>query len=445
MQNKLVDRAVNQAIKLLVILGFITLPYTHFKWMPDLGTTRPVSAVFFALAFGLVFLQVLLENGLNLKAWLHWPKTWDNWPMLRWWVGLIGLGILSAAITPLYGLPIQALTRLLGYFAIFITLFMAAYSLPRYGIQSIARWILYGYLPIMVYAVIEVAGILGQAWATQFVLWFRRELIVPFNYGGRISLMATEPSFVGFQLLLLAFLLPYVPQKWLRWCGWVLVIISLVFTQSGTILALAGVYLVLWWLFSRSRRFLRGLALGTTGLGSVALLANWLILAVSQTINRLVGALFSVDRLQNMTISGQIRLNYVLNLVYAIWETKGLGLGIGQYGYFWKEIYLRHIDYTQFDPTGEMARALTTNGDYMKPWSVLLGIGVDLGIVGLVLLVGFLWDVYRVLSEPRHRALFFACLVALAGAYPIVTPHVWLALGLMAGIGIMKIQERVTG
>ena len=61
---------------------------------------------------------------------------------------------------------------------------------------------------------------------------------------------------------------------------------------------------------------------------------------------------------------------------------------------------------------------------------------VDLGLVGLGLLLGFFWEVYRALAAPRHRALFFACLAALVGAYPIVTPHVWLALALMAGLGL---------
>jgi hypothetical protein len=132
-----------------------------------------------------------------------------------------------------------------------------------------------------------------------------------------------------------------------------------------------------------------------------------------------------------------------MNLVYAMIETHGLGLGIGQYGYFWRDIYLRHIDYTRFDRYGEVQRALFIPGAYMKPWSVILGIGVDLGLIGLALLLGFFWQVYRALSGPRLRALFFACLVGLAGAYPIVTPHIWLALGLMAALGTSQKVEKI--
>ena len=430
------DTLLTRPIRWLVLLGFLSLPYTHLKWMPDLGTTRPISTVFFALAFGLVMLQGVGSNALNLKKWFQWPIGWDNWPMLRWWVWLIGLGILSAAITPFYGLPAQALIRLLGYLAIFITLFIAAYSLPRYGIQSIARWTVWGYLPVLAYALVEALAIRNVPWALQFILWFRDQFLFTFPWGGRLALLTTEPSFVGFQALLLALLLPFVREKWLRWCGWALIAICLVFSASGTLFVMSAVYLGLWLLFSMRRQVLTRLTAAVSGLGLAALAANWLIPQVPLLVNNLVGKVLLVKRMANMSISSQIRLHYVLNLVYAIQETRGLGLGIGQYGYFWKAIYLRHIDYRQFDPTGEMAKALTQPGEYMKPWSVLLGVGVDLGLLGLGLLAGFLWQVYRQLAEPRCRALFFACLAGLAGAYPIVTPHLWLALALMAGLGL---------
>ena len=339
----------------------------------------------------------------------------------------------------------QALIRLLGYFAIFVTLFMAAYSLPRFGIHSIARWTLVGYLPVLVYSIFEALGTLKISWAYHFILWFRAEFLVSFPWGVRLALFTTEPSFVGFQILLIAFLLPFVAARWLRWTGIALILMSVVFSQSGTIYVLAAVVLILWGLFSLNRRTLSRLAATVLGLGGAAVLANALLPVVQPTIFKLAVSLFSFERLENMMISFQIRFHYILNILYAIIDTKGLGLGIGQYGYFWKEIYLKYIDYRQFDPGDEMARALTVPGEYMKPWSVILGIGVDLGLIGLGLLIGFFWQLYRCLNEPRQRAFFFACLVALAGAYPIITPHVWLALGLMAGIGLEQRRGKPAG
>ena len=418
------------------MLGFLTLPYTHFKFMPDLGLTRPVSAIFFALAFGMVGLQGLATNRLNLRAWFFWPRSWNNWPILRWWLYLIGLGIISAAITPFYGLPKEAFTRLLGYFAIFTTLFMAAYSLPRFGIKNLARWVGLGYLPVMIYALVEIAAILGQASAIQWILWFRANFIVPFSWGDRLALLTTEPSFVGYQALFLVMILPYITAKWLRWCCMGLVLACVIFTLSGTIVIMVAIYLGLWFLFSLKRRLLTRLTLAVSSAGSLTLLAFFFIAPIQQAVNNLTNALFSIERLKTMNISFQIRFHYLLNLVYAIGDSHGLGLGIGQYGYFWKDIYLRHIDYQKFDLRGEVNRALTVPGDYMKPWSVILGVGVDLGVAGLALLIAFFYQVYRQLAEPRYRAMFFACLVGLAGAYPIVTPHLWLALAFMAGLGL---------
>jgi len=155
-------KRLDTAIKWLIAVGFITLPYTHVKWIPDLGTTRPVSAFFFAAAFGLVMLRGVVANRGNPKGILHWMRGGDNWPMLRWWVGLIVLGVLSTIATFFYGLPVQAFLRLLGYVAILVTLFIGAYSLPRFGIRAIARFIMLGYLPVLVYAVIEVLSLRGM-------------------------------------------------------------------------------------------------------------------------------------------------------------------------------------------------------------------------------------------------------------------------------------------
>ena len=191
----------------------------------------------------------------------------------------------------------------------------------------------------------------------------------------------------------------------------------------------------------RSRRMLARITWGTTGVGALALLVTWLVPWVQQAADQMVVKFFAVERVTSMGFSFLVRFNYILKLVYALVESRGLGLGIEQYGYFWKDIYLRHIDYQPFDRGGEVQRALTIPGDYMKPWSVILGVGVDLGLLGMALLAGFFVQLYRQLAGPRQRGMFFACLVGLAGAYPIVTPHLWLVLILMTGSGARSAKE----
>jgi hypothetical protein len=430
-----VNKKLDSAIKWLIVVGFITLPYTHIKWVPDLGTTRPVCLFFFAAAFGLVMLKGGIGNWSNPKDFLQYMRGWDNWPILRWWVALLILGVLSAFATLFYGLPVQAFIRLLGYFAIFVSLFIGAYSLRNFGMSAIARFIMLGYLPVLIYAIIEALSIQGISWAWMVVSWVRNNLIVPFGYSGRLTLLATEPSFLAFQLVLLLLVLPFVTERWLRWCGWLLVAICLVYSKSATVLGLAIIYIILWGLFSLRRPALAWLTGITVGVMGAIMLVTWLVPASYDVSNStaIVENLFKHTRLNGWIISGFIRLSYIMSLFYAILDSHGLGLGIGQYGLFWKDIYLRHINYQAFDIFGEVAGTLASPV-YMKPWSAILGVGVDLGLVGLALLGGFFWQVYRSLARPRHRALFLTCLVALFSAYPIVTPHIWLSLALMAGL-----------
>jgi hypothetical protein len=437
------NKRLDAVIKCLIVVGFFTLPYTHIKWVPDLGTTRPVSLFFFTAAFGLVMLRGVVANYRTPKRFIQWMWGWDDWPMLRWWVGLLILGGLSAFATFFYGLPVQAFIRLLGYFAIFVTLFIGAYSLGRFGINAIARWIMLGYLPVLVYALIEVLSIQGNAWAWMVVSWVRNNFIVPFGYSGRLTLLSTEPSFLAFQLVLFLLVLPFVTEKWLRWCGWLLVAICLVYSKSATVLGLSIIYIMLWGLFSLRRAALAWVTGIVVGVIGAIVLFTWLVPAFYELSNStaIVENIFKHSRLNGWILSGSIRLSYILNLFYAILDTHGLGLGIGQYGLFWKDIYLRHINYRAFDITGEVAYTLASPG-YMKPWSAILGVGVDLGLAGLVLLGGFFWQVYRSLASPRHRAFFLTCLVALFSPYPIVTPHIWLALALMAGVSSISKMEK---
>ena len=212
------------------------------------------------------------------------------------------------------------------------------------------------------------------------VSWVRNNFIVPFGYGNRLTLLATEPSFVAFQLILLVVVLPYVSERWLRWSGWALVAICLVYAKSATVLGLTIIYLSLWGLFSLRRPILAWLTGVVTGVIGAGILANWSVPAFSNMLTSVRSTLLENGRFLGWINSGSIRLSYIMNLLYTILDTHGIGLGIGQYGLFWKDIYLRHINYQAFDWTGEVAAALAAPLSmlYMKPWSVILGVGAVL-------------------------------------------------------------------
>jgi hypothetical protein len=450
-------------LKGLIVLGWLTLPYTHLRWLPNFGLTRPLTAILFTGALGMLVLRGVV---------MHWAAIWKRtaprflidrlaelpggWRLLRWWLALFALGVISAALTPLYGNFIQALNRLLSYTIILAYVAVALFSLKTYGIRSLARWIAAGYLPVLLYGAVEALAIGGMSWALGVVAWVRGNLLVSHPWVGRLALFTTEPSFASFHLVLLGVIFPYLragaPKKkiphrngeWLEglWV-WVLrgvvlgvSLLTIVFSTSGTLFVMLAGWIGSWLLLGLPRRWLVRLA-GAAALLALAGGVAWLVVpGLADQAGDLWLALWSTRRMNDMRLSITIRGAYIASVIWAIIETRGLGLGIGQYGYFWREIYLRHIDYRAFDVTGEVGRMLASTG-YMRPWSVIFGLGADLGLVGMALFGGFIantWQACRGAGASAYgRALIIAGLLALVGTYPIVTPHVWLALALLGG------------
>jgi hypothetical protein len=437
---------MHRLIRVLLITALVLLPFSHLRWLPNFGTTRPISSVFFVLVLGLI----TLTEGISWirQGKLQLKRFWEGWlalpgaPILVPWLILILLGILSAALTPFYGNFLQALNRLLGYVIIFATLYcgLAAYKLL--GMPAVARWISLGYLPVLLYAIIEAAATQEVGWALQVVQSVRGAIVVEYPWIHRISLLATEPSFVGFQLLLLIALLPFLQSRLLRITNLLIILIAAVFSQSLNVLLGLGIYLAFLLFFQLSLRVRLWLTAG--GVVSASLLSTWVKFwapfQISPAALEELSAAWNIPRLALIPKSFAIRVAHLLNLIHTLIDTRGLGLGIGQYGVFWKEIFLRHFDPNVVDDTGEIARALASE-EYGRPWSVIFGIGADLGILGMALLMAFFYRIWRSLHSPHSRGIFFASLFALLGAYPIVTPHAWLALALLTASAAPEIQE----
>lgn len=430
----------NTLIRWLLVGGLLTLPYTHLRWLPNLGTTRPLSALPLALAAGLITLSNIPWSEFALRD----PKKWGillrpfqalpGWAFLRWWLALIALGALSALITPFYGSFFQALNRLFGYTVIFVFLFCGLYAGQHLGLEKVSKWVGLGYLPVLGYAFIEAAATRGAPWAGKIVLFMRQWVIVDYRWLNRMSLFATEPSFIGFQVLLLIALFPFLKSRLLRLSTLALFGLIFVFTSSGMVLALVSIYLLALLVQSLPRRWLVWGILTLEILALLGVMVYALSPAMQAAGQELVGAMLANERIYNFFASSAIRSSYTRNLIYTLIETRGLGLGIGQYGMFWKEIYLRHVDYHAIDVRGEITQTLNSS-EYMRPWSVVLGIGVDLGLVGLAIFLYFYYLILRACESRHGRAIATASFFALMGAYPIVTPHIWLGLALLANAG----------
>jgi hypothetical protein len=433
---KYLNRKTNSSfIKFLIKAGLVFLPYSHFKWLPDLGTTRPLSSVIFVITFGFAFIYYAFQEKFHPVRTIqsfyyeHLVKL-PGWHALKFWLVLIGLGTLSALITPFYGNFFQALNRLLGYWIIFGMLYCGYYAIQVLGIHRTSWWIGVGYIPVLMYAVIESLAILNFAPALSLVLFIRRWLIVDFLWVHRLALFTTEPSFIAFQLLLLVAIVPFLANKFLRISTILLVALGIIFSKSGTVIVIFSSYLVFWILFSLKRSILVKLTLGLCILVLLFGIAVAALPGLRSNLQQVSTSAMKVERLRGMYFSSLIRSSYTRNLIYALIETRGLGLGIGQYGQFWKDIYLRHIDYHAFDILGEVTNQLNSS-EYMRPWSVILGIGSDLGILGMIVLGFFFYFSFKPVFSPHGRAVILAGIIAMLGAYPIVTPHVWLAIAMM--------------
>ncbi len=431
---------LSKPIRLVLIAAFVLLPFTHLRLLPDLGTTRPISSVLFVLAFGMICLEYVLNGLGSLRSTIF---NLQGWKILRYWLVLIGLGIISVLITPLYGNFFQAINRLLGYLIIFTTLYCALYALNRYGIKPIALWISLGYLPALLYGCIETLASFNLSWALTIVQTVRQYVIVDKTWSGHVALFATEPSFVSFQVILLIAILPFLEQRWLRWTNLAVIFLSFFFTLSGHVVLQVIIYLIVLGFLSFKRITRLRVAAGVAAFGVLSALGYFLITPIQAAAQVIFSRLMEIKRLQDMTLSASIRGSYLANLVFTMIDTHGLGLGIGQYGQFWKEIYLRHIN---FEPLGNEVIIALNSTEYMRPWSVILGIGVDLGVVGLALILGFLYEVWHSIrnigSHSAHgQAIWVSSVIALIGAYPIVTPHVWIALALLAGLGARQLDQ----
>ena len=450
-QHRIIDLCL--PIRISLIAGLILLPFSHLRWLPNLGTTRPLSSILFVFSLGLIvinhFLITIHKSGFRMTTLFSLRyvqaqlQTMPGWQIIVPWIVLILMGIISAAFTPFYGNFLQALNRLLGYGIIFATLFCGLFACKLFGMKKIATLISLGYLPVLFYGVIEAIATRGVNWAVQIVYFMRAWIVVNFSWGYRVTFFTTEPSFVGFQLVLLMAVTPYLQSRALRLTNILIILLAVVFTKSATVLIEVFAYIA-FLIFFNFKASTRIILLAASGL--IAFIVGiWYSFFTQFRLNldflRRLSVTLKIERIYLLGVSSSIRGSYFKNLLYTIVDTHGFGLGIGQYGQFWKNIYLRHFNPQAIDPSGEIIRSLASP-EYGRPWSVIFGIGVDLGIVGMLVLFGFFYQVWRFIQMPHCRAIFLVSIIALMGAYPIVTPHVWLALALLTGMSATQALEK---
>lgn len=400
-------------LSLLLASSFVLMPWTDSKLLPPMGLTRPLSSVLFLLLVCLLLLRT--DKPFRLPAVA--PRG-----VLSPLAVLLLFGLASFAIIPMYGSLFEGAARYIGYLVIFSCVYCAMLSIRYLGLQRIAELVYWGYFPLFFLGVVEAMAMSGNVDALTFIRIFH-EWFITREWYGRLCLSSSEPSFLSFHIVLLAWLYPYVRNVWLRrFFLWAYLPLVVVFSRSGAVLVTILLLVFLHALLHKRYLIKCSAILGLIMLifGGLASLAD--VLPVSSRL----------ANIENDT-SFNIRLIHIRNIINTVKDHHWIGLGVGQYGVFWRDTFLRqHYDLSISNRFGELTGYLSNPNYHARPWSFVLGVLADFGIVGLLVFLLFLFRLWRTCEERSDKVAVLMGFILICGAYPIVTPQIWVLYGLIA-------------
>ena len=126
-QHKIIDLCL--PIRISLIAGLVLLPFSHLRWLPNLGTTRPISSILFVFSLGLIVINYFIlsvhrsdfsiSKLFSLRYIRLQLQVIPGWQIIIPWIILILMGIISAAIyTLLWEFPpgVKPLARIRYHF-----------------------------------------------------------------------------------------------------------------------------------------------------------------------------------------------------------------------------------------------------------------------------------------------------------------------------------------
>lgn len=138
-----------------------------------------------------------------------------------------------------------------------------------------------------------------------------------------------------------------------------------------------------------------------------------------------------LDRLKNIsspeTMDPSSYIRYVKNASAAkiIFNNKLLGVGPGQYSMHYSNIYLNDYDTRNIK---ELEAVKLSKSPSEDPYSFLLGLGAEIGLIGLLF---FLAGLFFIFLKTSNKYFFLILLLLLFFDYPFGKPFVWIILGYM--------------
>jgi hypothetical protein len=392
-------------------LFIILLPFSAFRWLPPLGEGRPLSVV---ISF---FWAFLFFVGGGVKLDFH--KTVMS--MILFFIYIL----LSFSFTIWFGELYSAFSRIFAYS---IVLSIVLLFRKTNNINSLFHLIVKVYLVLfLTVGSIQVAAQYFEP-ALNLNRLIRSLICVRVQGVARVNLLGTEPSLVASQFLLFFYSLHKLNMKNIK--RLILAIIGLVVllhTRSPT----CYIAFILFYVILFATRY--------TKLFSLSLLV---VIILSIIGFKLIPLLFSISlisprRIANIIslsdVSTLIRLRYIESMLFAWVDSRGIGLGPGNYSVYWIDIFHRHsIEYMYYYgniPYLEVASAIE-GGAHQRPWSIIFGILAEFGTVGILLFGYFIFSIWRN-SDKTDKSAIIPVIVLFLMAYPIVNPHAWLILMLV--------------
>jgi hypothetical protein len=235
-----------------------------------------------------------------------------------------------------------------------------------------------------------------------------------FNPTGSVLFLEAEPSYIAYFLIFLLFFFDYKGKS-------------------------------IWLFFSISTISIRTIIVGLLIYikKNPIILSLLLIIPTIFFINKYEVSNLFISRIKNIskveTMDPSTYIRYVKNdIAFKIINDNFLiGVGPGQYSTYYTGKYLN-----KFETRGirELESARQNKSKTEDPYSLILGLGAELGLIGLFC---FFYGLYKIFRNTNKKYYLLLIILILLWDYPYGKPYMWILLGYLFAEGDFKINKKI--
>lgn len=377
-----------------VVFFIFTIPYGYISLNLIHSNTNPLSLYLLPILFLLMAPKI--------------SKIYDIEMVLMAILAVLAMSTFHSLFQPFTGG--QALVRLISYIIGFSYFFIIAREFC--SDINIEHWITVAHYPLLLLGIFQVIS-LNTGLFTDLNTTLRLALVsVPSIVPSRVSLLASEPSFIAFQIPLLLYLF----HKLRKPLPLIAIFLISIFTKSINVYLTVGIFYVALIAFRVKEHKISRRQFGVF-LSAAGLFITY-ILSTPGVYNRLT----------SITQDGSVleRFYYIFSKFPMLWEHP-FGVGVGQYG-----VYVYNIFNEYNIPIVNPWILTDLRSGTLDPWSFVLGLVVEGGIFIVPFVTLFIYKLFRVSAQSSISfAAFMSSSFLLFQVYPPATPYIWIVLGLI--------------